>query len=238
MFAQHRQPQANKRPAYALVLWPFLILVMLLALGCSVNKSNYKTLSFFFDGVPDPSAPIMASSASSNGPAAAGDVKPVKLFQHKPYSDGKCTECHTADKKQLVTVKAELCLKCHQPTIDQYPTMHGPVAVGECLWCHEPHESDSPRLLKTSAPELCLQCHDQSLLPADIKPHQSDQANCLECHTGHGGSKPSMLLVDNPNVAPITARLLPSALGPTTKPDPTTNPAPTPTIAPDAGGAP
>jgi predicted CXXCH cytochrome family protein len=89
--------------------------------------------------------------------------------------------------------------------------MHAPVAIGQCLWCHEPHESDSPKLLKTTAPQLCLQCHDPNLLPSDIKPHQlAEEANCLNCHVGHGGAKPSLLRVDNPTVAPITARLNPS----------------------------
>jgi predicted CXXCH cytochrome family protein len=182
----------------------------MLAPGCSVRK-NYKTLSFFFDGVPDPNVPVRASTGSPSAAAGSNNqVAAVKMYRHKPYAEGKCDECHLADKKQLVTVKAELCIKCHAPAVNQYPVMHAPVAIGQCLWCHEPHESDSPRLLKTTAPQLCLQCHDLELLPSDIKPHQSDQANCLACHTGHGGVKPSMLLVDNPTVSPIAARLNPS----------------------------
>jgi predicted CXXCH cytochrome family protein len=213
---------------YALVVCPLLSLLTLLAIGCSVNKSNYKTLCFFFDGVPDPDAPVVATTNSSSGPTSNnGLLTPVKLYRHQPYADGKCQECHTADKKQLVSLKADLCVKCHQPATTQYPNMHAPVALGQCLWCHEPHESDSPRLLKTTAPDLCLQCHDQNLLPTNIPAHQSVTANCLDCHVGHGGSKPSLLLVDNPTIAPITARLIPSAV-----PPPTTN------VAPDGGGPP
>jgi predicted CXXCH cytochrome family protein len=217
----------RRRRLYALAAGPALLLLTVLAVGCSVNHSNYKTLSFFFDGVPDPDAPVMASADSARTTSDNGLVQAVKLYRHKPYADGKCEECHTADKKQLLSLKEDLCIKCHQPAVNQYAVMHGPVAVGQCLWCHEPHESDSPRLLKTTAPDLCLQCHDQNLLPASIPAHLSDAANCLDCHVGHGGTKPSLLLADNPTVAPITARLVPSAV-----------PAPTTNVAPDGGGPP
>jgi predicted CXXCH cytochrome family protein len=197
--------QAGRRSVYTIAI---LAILSALAVGCSVAK-NYKTLCFFFDGVPDPNAPVTGPPTSLNLAAMPnGQLGPMKMYRHKPYAEGKCAECHKADKKQLVTVKAELCLKCHAPTVKQYAVMHAPVAIGLCLWCHEPHESDSPKLLKTTAPQLCLQCHDASLLPSNVKPHQfPDQANCLECHVGHGGTKPSLLLVDNPTVSPITARL-------------------------------
>ena len=202
-------------------------ILSLLALGCSVRK-NYKTLSFFFDGVPDPNAPVKRLSTSSNAAAGSNEQLPApKMYRHKPYADGKCEECHAADKKHLVTVKAELCLKCHAPAVKQYPVMHAPVAIGQCLWCHEPHESDSPQLLKTTAAQLCLQCHDPELLPSDIKPHQSDQANCLACHVGHGGVKRSLLLVDNPTIAPIAARM-----------NPPTEPSPAASVPPMGGGSP
>ncbi|MGD0388924.1 MAG: cytochrome c3 family protein [Tepidisphaeraceae bacterium] len=208
MAATTRHFQFGRRPAYAIAI---LAILSMLAVGCSVRK-NYKTLSFFFDGVPDPNAPVKASLAPLSAAAGPnGEPAPVKMYRHKPYAEGKCGECHAADKKHLVTVKAELCVKCHAPAVNQYPVMHAPVAIGQCLWCHEPHESDSPRLLKTTAPTLCMQCHDPELLPADVKPHQmADQANCLACHVGHGGAKASLLLVDNPTISPITARLNPS----------------------------
>jgi predicted CXXCH cytochrome family protein len=180
-----------------------------LALSCSV-RNNYKTLTFFFDGVPNPNAPVLVATNSGGLKSNTGELIPSKMYRHKPFNDGKCNECHL-DKKHLVTTKAELCVRCHAPTVKQYPTMHAPVAIGQCLWCHEPHESDSPKLLKTTAPDLCLQCHDPALLPADVRPHLSpEQANCLYCHTGHGGAKPSMLLIDNPNVTRLSDRLNPT----------------------------
>jgi predicted CXXCH cytochrome family protein len=211
MSAGTRQNQFGRRAIRAMGIFAIL---SVLAVGCSV-RTNYKTLSFFFDGVPDPNAPVKATPALlSTSSQTIDPMAPSKLYRHKPFADGKCTECHTADKKQLVTVKAELCVRCHQTAVNQYAVMHVPVATGQCLWCHEPHESDSAKLLKTTATRLCLQCHDQALLPSD-KPHQSDEANCLECHVGHGSPKPSLLRVDNPTLPPI-----PNLLVTTTQPSP------------------
>jgi predicted CXXCH cytochrome family protein len=85
------------------------------------------------------------------------------------------------------------------------------VSVGQCLWCHEPHESDQPRLLKTTAPDLCLQCHDRELLPSDNPAHQSEQANCLDCHVGHGSPKSGLLRADTPELGPASALLIPAS---------------------------
>jgi predicted CXXCH cytochrome family protein len=189
----------------------FTILAIAAMVGCSVRE-NYKTLSFFFDGVPDPNAPVniqrVGNSSDSSNPLAG-----AKMYLHKPYAEQRCTECHTPDKKQLIMLKEDLCVKCHEDKTHQYAVMHAPVAAGQCMWCHEPHESDQPRLLKTTAPDLCLQCHDLELLPSSNPAHRSDMANCLSCHLGHGGIKGSMLRADNPQVQAV-----PLAALPTTKP--------------------
>jgi len=217
MRAKTRHPVLALRAFRAIAV---CLSVAFLTLGCSVRK-NYKTLSFFFDGVPDPNAPIAVAAGPTGMTTSNGLPVQMKMYRHKPYAEGKCDACHLADKKHLVTVKAELCVKCHAPATTQYATMHAPVAVGQCLWCHEPHESDSPKLLKTTAPQLCLQCHDQALLPSDVKAHLADKANCLFCHVGHGGSKPSLLLADNPEVPRLADRLIPA-----TEPAPSDDSAP------------
>jgi predicted CXXCH cytochrome family protein len=182
---------------------------MVLVAGCSVQK-HYKLLSTFFDGVPNPDAPAQSVNVSLTvRPSENNGSATIKLYQHKPYAEKKCTECHTADKAQLITTKAELCIKCHEPAMHQYSKMHGPVSVGQCLWCHEAHESDQPMLLKTTAPDLCLQCHDRDLLPSENPAHQSEDANCLDCHVGHGSGKASLLRADNPTLGPASALLIP-----------------------------
>ena len=65
--------------------------------------------------------------------------------------------------------------------------MHGPVATGQCLWCHLPHESTEPKLLVASSQKLCRQCHDGNALSPDPPAHRDEQRSCLDCHLGHGG---------------------------------------------------
>lgn len=196
MGARFRQLHISPRTLCAPAGYAILVS---LALSCSA-RNNYKTLSFFFDGVPNPDAPV--KTVGVGGIGAAGQTVAIKAYRHKPYAQGQCDACHV-NKKQLVTLSTDLCIKCHTKTAKEYPSMHVPAAIGQCLWCHEPHESDSPRLLKTTATRLCLQCHDPALLSDSVKEHQSAEANCLSCHGGHGGTKPSLLLADNPGIGRV-----------------------------------
>ena len=103
--------------------------------GCSVTPQNYKVLSFFFDGVPDPSVPPGAIGVR-RGP----DGKPTFVVVHKPYAEERCDECHRT-KYRPSKNDSSICLKCHAPVQTQYQRMHGPVVATACLWCHSPHES-------------------------------------------------------------------------------------------------
>ena len=98
--------------------------------GCSVEK-HYDLLSFFFDGVPNPNAlPVTAT---------AGD--PISMRQsptyvaHTPYVERQCDSCHRS-RFDTSRVGAEVCLPCHEGVETEYRVMHGPVALGACLWCH------------------------------------------------------------------------------------------------------
>lgn len=152
--------------------------------GCSIKK-NYDLLSFFFDGVPDPNAPLSEWTV--------GGALPASYMAHKPYEDGRCTECHP---KLFVPVQdgSQVCMKCHEGADRAYDRMHGPVAARACLFCHNPHDSVYPALLRRAPRQLCMQCHDSFLLDTERVPaHADDSRNCLDCHTGHGGSDPFFL---------------------------------------------
>ena len=149
--------------------------------GCAIEK-NYKTLSFFFDGVPNPDA----KSKAAGGKGA--DLRKSATYSiHKPFAEDACKECHT-DRFQLTTQDSSLCMKCHANRTTEYPKMHGPVAAVACLWCHAPHESAEAHLLKKPARQVCSQCHEQSLLNVERVPAHADVSrSCLDCHSGHGG---------------------------------------------------
>jgi predicted CXXCH cytochrome family protein len=176
----------------ALLFWP----------GCS-EKRDYKLLSFFFDGVPDPNAP-RAGMPGAGGRGAAGTV--VMASTHKPFAEEKCPVCHTNKQGlgfQSTTLGAEVCLTCHKTLLKAHPYMHGPVTAMACLWCHDPHETAFPHLLKAASPDICLQCHDRELLSANPPEHVAG-GSCLNCHSGHGSSV-RYLLKPQTTTAPSTA---------------------------------
>jgi len=170
-------------------------IIAAIAIGCSVTPRNYKTLSFFFDGVPDP--------AVSGGPGAAGGSggKPTFVVTHKPFADEHCDACHRT-KYRPTKNDATICLECHAAVQTQYPKMHGAVIATACLWCHNPHESSHPALLRNSDRKVCSQCHTVAMLESTRVPAHADPARgCVECHSGHGSTLPFML---KPGVASPT----------------------------------
>ncbi len=104
--------------------------------------------------------------------------------------------------------------------------LHGPLQQQECSPCHDPHGSDSMRMLKGAYPEsfyhpyasgsydFCLSCHDKNLLRfADTSiytefrngkqnlhyVHVSDKykgRTCRACHEPHGANLEKMVSED------------------------------------------
>jgi predicted CXXCH cytochrome family protein len=171
--------------------------------GCSVTPRNYRVLSFFFDGVPDPSAPAVPASRGGLG-------QPSLAIVHRPFAEENCEACHKTKFKPSRN-DSSACMQCHPGVQGEHPRMHGPVAAGACLWCHAPHESSRPHLMRDSDRKVCAQCHTPALLDATRVPaHAQPARECLECHTGHGSTGPFMLRpgasADTPPPAPAEKR--------------------------------
>jgi predicted CXXCH cytochrome family protein len=157
-------------------------------IGCGTPRERYKTLSFFFDGVPDPDAPAKRGSG--------GDVQQTVFVgkrivsQHKPFLDNRCAECHNSATGDIQDFSAaySACIKCHKKVPTERDLMHGPVARAQCKWCHAPHESTEPALLKDTPIKVCTQCHDKQLLGSNPPEHVDGKTSCLQCHFGHGGT--------------------------------------------------
>ncbi len=164
-----------------------LVLGAMLA-GCGTPEQRYKILSFFFDGVPDPSQTTQKKQlVSSSG-------RPVYI--HAPYAENQCDACHlnTRDIFARARVKPDACISCHADVAASYPVMHGPVAAKECLQCHQPHQASEVHLLKYSSPRICVQCHETELLSTRVPEHSEQNSGCLTCHSGHGGEDRNFLL--------------------------------------------
>jgi predicted CXXCH cytochrome family protein len=194
MEPEHARNRPRSFPALAAAAWLICILAAAAATivaqwGCSIDK-HYKTLSFFFDGVPDPNAP----GRVSGGGAASTDIQQSPTYSaHKPWKEERCEECHARALK-LGGRDSDVCLKCHAEKTTQHEFMHGPVAVGDCLWCHNPHNSAYAHLLKAPARQTCTQCHATSLLDSTRVPEHAQERSCLDCHDGHGGNARFFLL--------------------------------------------
>ncbi len=179
-------------------------LLVMLVMSCD-EVERYRVLSFFFDGVPPLVEERIISSdevmdANSGLPLTEGVVQGKRVERaHGPSRS--CKLCHQRlDKSkwatpQLTKRTPEICYDCH----DNYAAsasglyVHGPVAVGACDFCHDPHTSSYDYLLIDSDPELCYRCHNQKSIES-IPAHTTDMSSgCRPCHEAHSSSKKKLL---------------------------------------------
>ncbi len=192
MFPRHQnfRPAFPRRSRGALGRAAGVLLCLCAAgawVGCSVER-NYKVLTFFFDGVPDPNAPKPAADS----PAGLQlDIRQSPSYSiHRPYADDQCSECHADRQVRIGGRDSTVCLKCHKETLPVHAVTHGPVDANACLWCHVPHESAYAVLFKAPARDVCSQCHTPEMLVSARVPEHADAGrSCLECHFGHGGEQ-------------------------------------------------
>jgi len=127
------------RTAGSVLLLVPLVLFLTLWPGCSAKK-NYKTLSFFFDGVPKPGEKTKTGETGKKkvqGPAALEKAPPKPgnwveiISRHPPYAERKCKECHNTKSLNFIRGKKDgLCYTCHKKEKFEGDYLHGPVAVG------------------------------------------------------------------------------------------------------------
>ncbi len=173
------------------------IFLLGLVVGCS-KVQRHRVLAFFFDGVP----PLGLEYLDPNSPEYLHLVESgafvTRSSRHEPYKD--CSNCHDDGTERVFGAGGmnmeipALCFECHEDTRQSQPYVHGPVAVGECLLCHNPHGSSYEKLLKKPIPVLCLGCHDPRAI-VQIENH-SDRLNaaCNKCHEGHMSSTRHLLI--------------------------------------------
>ncbi|MDD2309227.1 MAG: cytochrome c3 family protein [Desulfuromonadaceae bacterium] len=89
-----------------------------------------------------------------------------------------CAMCHT-DKTGLRAIKDNLWL-------------HNPTARGECLACHDAHQSKHRGTLRKAPEQLCQECHPAEDL-AKLPMHNDAKEPCLSCHNPHMGKDRRLL---------------------------------------------
>jgi predicted CXXCH cytochrome family protein len=136
--------------------------------------------------------------------------KAEKTFIHQPVKDGECPSCHKPSgqkhpkfKKEAFVLtdkgKAGLCNECHERK-DTKKHVHPPVAAGDCLDCHDPHQSDNKAQLKAPGAELCYTCHEKGKLDRTFSHRPIAEGKCLGCHDPHQSDNTYMLKADGFNL--------------------------------------
>jgi len=173
-------------------------LVVCVVTSCD-EVDHHKTMTFFFDGVPplrnkDSEGPFVDPNVGEDTGAQASSG----WYVHEPLKT--CTECHadrrrtgSSPKVQLVAEVPQLCARCHTEYARLPGWVHGPVASGNCLLCHEPHKTRNQFLLTKAVPQLCYQCHEPQALALIENHANASYTRCLECHDGHTSSTRGLL---------------------------------------------
>lgn len=108
---------------------------------------------------------------------------------HTAVADELCDACHVSKNDahafEPPADPPELCYECHEAPPDDV-FVHGIVADGDCLACHDPHGSKIPQLLASdSVVETCTQCHDNPTEEFEYPHGPAQRGDCLACHEAH-----------------------------------------------------
>jgi predicted CXXCH cytochrome family protein len=177
------------------------------------------------DEPADVAAP--AGTGTEEAPAEAGGPgadAPIELVIHSPYEDRDCEACHESSGSisfarggeaeidpdayrdrsgaRLAFPRDEICFECHddmtaESLAEEGEYIHPPAEEGECLECHDPHQSRFVALLRgrESAHDVCFECHDEDDW-AESEPHEDlgeDERTCWDCHEAHVSDEEALL---------------------------------------------
>jgi len=125
-------------------------------------------------------------------------------FVHGPVGVGQCAICHTGGKAghptkspandfKLPAQGKALCYLCHEPK-DAGSVVHGPIAKGSCVACHDPHQSNTEKqLIKETTSELCFSCHENNKTTKKVVHGPVAAGDCNICHNPHSADFPGLL---------------------------------------------
>jgi predicted CXXCH cytochrome family protein len=112
---------------------------------------------------------------------------PEGASNHPALREG-CVTCHNPHRPHGVTGSEQTCGRCHSLRDEGFKSAHGGLPmddVRQCVFCHEPHRSEYPHLLRgtTHYPLRnggCGACHTTEGGRVGLKYEGSK--NCVRCH--------------------------------------------------------
>ncbi len=165
--------------------------VAALLTGCDAT-TRHRVLTFFFDGVPPLKLPGEVEAKPAAAAAVPAQAGPAQYFEHGPYAAKLCNGCHEEGAgNALVLPRDQLCFRCHDLKLDR-KYVHGPIASGGCLVCHDPHSSQYPHLLVSESDGFCFTCHDRESVAKNAA-HADLREQCTTCHDAHMSDRKYLL---------------------------------------------
>jgi len=139
-----------------------------------------------------------------------GDRSKIEFAAHlKKDVPALCVDCH--DPKDASLQKSHFgqpfgsanCLQCHNPHQSDKPKLmqaflHNPFENKMCDSCHQPAKDGKVVLTNTDSKALCVTCHDEQAKKIDTAKvqHPGAQGDCIACHNPHAGKSPGFLQPD------------------------------------------
>jgi predicted CXXCH cytochrome family protein len=126
--------------------------------------------------------------------------KPAKSIH--PALNMTCSACHKTiegkshpDQKGSIVLTQKipgLCYGCHAES--KFRGKSGHTLLGMCTACHNPHRSDSNKLLKSDQPGICYDCHEKTKFTKKYVHKIINMGGCTSCHAPHISDNPFLLI--------------------------------------------
>jgi len=191
--------------------------------GCD-RQGRHKMLTVFFTGVPPLEADNKGETEKDDTPKGQQETKqtgPKAIVYTHPLAAARlCNQCHLTTANfgmfgqkvstnfsqkgqpspgKLVVPRKELCIKCHKDKSDANAMregiwLHTTAAKGDCLKCHDPHQSNIRYMLLDKPRQICIPCHKDPKI-MELAAHK-EPGECLTCHNPHLGKDRKLLTKD------------------------------------------
>jgi predicted CXXCH cytochrome family protein len=137
------------------------------------------------------------------------EATPENRFHLTKAAPALCVDCH--DTKDADLQKAHQnqpfgtanCLECHDPHQSASPKLmvkfpHVPFAQKTCEICHAPAKDGKVVLTQADAKSVCVICHDEKakLIDTAKVPHPGAMGDCTDCHSPHASNQPGLPKTD------------------------------------------
>jgi predicted CXXCH cytochrome family protein len=184
--------QRSARPLWASLARVILIAVVL----CGTSELGRAAEGKKSDAPAPPVPKLKKVNLAPLPPDAKATVS------HGPFEGGDCSVCHqrkdAKDPGPITGTVNDLCLGCHEEFTQVMARKYGHgAAQASCVNCHNPHNSQLPKLLVEDVGTSCVSCHEsiKTLISQSKVKHGviETEGKCLNCHNPHAANVEHLL---------------------------------------------